>query len=240
METNRLQQDILRLEAKKIQGPNKPTSNPAQFSVKFRVGRLATLHGEIAIAACGVGKLRVRRWQTALAATQNSPFFAPFFVMDFSHILHIHTLSPQKEIRYFFTCNSSLFNSFSYLYTRKHKKHGIWIIFQGVPSMSVRMTTRTISKVRSNKQSILLNHSSLGSPARKGYTMRTPGATPLDLGNCLSPLCLEGSTLNIIVLPSRQRGKCRLSILGRCPKLLKVLAYSQIRTPDTSVKSIYL
>jgi hypothetical protein len=83
METNRLQQDNSRHEAKKIQGPSKPTSNPAQFSVKFRVGRLATSHREIAIVACGVGKLRVRRWQTALAATQNSPFFASFFVKDF-------------------------------------------------------------------------------------------------------------------------------------------------------------
>ena len=83
METNRLQQDILRHKAKKIQGSNKLPSNPAQFSVKFRVRRLATLHREIAIVACGVGKLRVRRWQTALAATQNSPFFASIFVKDF-------------------------------------------------------------------------------------------------------------------------------------------------------------
>ena len=80
--------------------------------------------------------------------------------------------------------------------------------------------------------------------------MRNRGQSPRKRSSPNHLLCLEGNTLSLFVLPSSLRsgaGGTRQgeeigwsSIRGRCPRFLKVLASSQIRTSETSIIHIIL
>ena len=61
----------MRHKAKKVHSPYARQSNSARFESKFCLRGWATSHAGITNFACGVGNLRVRRWETPYATSQN-------------------------------------------------------------------------------------------------------------------------------------------------------------------------